>query len=310
MHATRTGMRSAFGICVASLLLLVAVAESATVPVDCDTGGTITESMMRLKPGDTLLVIGTCRENVVIPSDILRITLDGQGKAAIAAPGDTMDGIFIRGREIVIRGLTITGGRDGVHLSGAAAGASAVIDGNTIHDTGRGVHLDSGSLARIVNNRIYSNRGAGIDVNESSSARVGFILPQDPLGRNSIENNGGDGIMVSRNSNAWIVGNLIADNRGSGIAVNRASQVDALDNTISGNARDGISVNHNSGVNLRSEGTARQEGPNRTDTSRRNSGFGIRCAIGGYVDGPLGTLAGMEGSKDLDATCIDRVTVP
>ncbi len=60
---------------------------------NCDTGGTITEGVTHLKPGDTLLVTGTCKENVVISSDILRITLDGQGKATIAAPGNTMDGI-------------------------------------------------------------------------------------------------------------------------------------------------------------------------------------------------------------------------
>jgi len=28
---------------------------------------------------------------------------------------------------------------------------------------------------------------------------------------------------------------------------------------------------------------------------------------GGYVDGPLGTLAGKRGAKDFDKSCVDRV---
>jgi hypothetical protein len=31
------------------------------------------------KPGDTVLVSGTCRENLAISSEVVRITLDGQG---------------------------------------------------------------------------------------------------------------------------------------------------------------------------------------------------------------------------------------
>jgi len=76
-----------------------------------------------------------CSENVAIPSEVIRITLDGQGKTVIQAPGNTADAIFIRGKDITVKGFTLTGGRDGIHLSGAAAGASAIIDGNTIQHT-------------------------------------------------------------------------------------------------------------------------------------------------------------------------------
>ena len=42
--------------------------------------------------------------------------------------------------------------------------------------------------------------------------------------------------------------------------------------------------------------------------SQGNAGYAVKCAAGGYVDGPLGTLAGAKGAKDIDKTCADRIT--
>lgn len=65
---------------------------------------------------------------------------------------------------------------------------------------------------------------------------------------------------------------------------------------------------HSSGVNLRSEGTLRREGANQTEQGH-NGGVGVRCSIGGYVDGPLGTTPiGTEGAKAFDTGCIDPVS--
>jgi nitrous oxidase accessory protein NosD len=294
------------------LSVVPAHAETATLTVDCDAKGKIQERIEALKPGDTVLVSGTCSENVSIPSEVVRVTLDGQGRTVIKAPGTTADAIFIRGKEITVKGFTLTGGRDGIHLSGAAAGASAIIDGNVIHNTARyGIHLDSGSVGRIANNRIENVANAGIDVTESSYARIGFLIPSAPKpGPNTIRNNGGHGIAVSRASSAWIANNAIVDNKGGGVFVNRNSQADVVGNTINGNGGDGITASHNSGVNLRSEGTLLPQTPNQTDAATKNAGFGVMCSIGGYVEGPLGTLAGSRGTKEFDSSCIDRLIVP
>jgi nitrous oxidase accessory protein NosD len=77
--------------------LLPRIGEAATLTVDCDAGERIQQKIALAKPGDTVLVSGTCSENVAIPSEVVRITLDGQGKAVIQAPGTTGDAIFIRG---------------------------------------------------------------------------------------------------------------------------------------------------------------------------------------------------------------------
>src|SRR6266849_2076342 len=163
------------------LWLVPAFGETATLTVDCDAKGKIQEKIDLARPGDMVLVSGTCSENVAIPSEAVRITLDGQGKTVIKAPGTTADAIFIRGKDIMVKGFTLTGGRDGIHLSGAAAGASAIIDGNTIQHTGRyGIHLDSGSVGRIANNRIENVASAGIDITENSYARIGLLIPSAP----------------------------------------------------------------------------------------------------------------------------------
>jgi parallel beta-helix repeat protein len=209
---------------------------------------------------------------------------------------------------ITITGFRIVRGDDGIHLSGPA---SAVIDDNIIvRNRGRGVHIDKGSIAQLVNNRIMENGAVGIQVTEQSYARIGFLIPPDSLARpNIIENNGGGGIQVERGSSAWIVANTITGNNGPGIAIDRSSEADVVANTISGNYGDGIVATRNSGVNLRSLGSPRREGPNRTDPALKNRGVGVRCSVGGYVDGPLGTLTGMRGAKQFDSGCIDRLTL-
>ncbi len=294
------------------LWFVPAYGETVTLTVDCDAKGKIQEKIELARPGDTVLVSGTCSENVSIPSEIVRITLDGQGRTVIKAPGTTADAIFIRGKDITIKGFTLTGGRDGIHLSGAAAGASAIIDGNTIQQTARyGIHLDSGSVGRIANNRIENVANAGIDVTESSYARIGFLIPSAPKpGPNVIRNNGGYGIAVSRASSAWIANNTITDNKGGGVFVNRNSQADIVGNTINGNGGDGVTASQNSGINLRSEGTLLPQRPNHTDPTARNARFGVKCLIGGYVEGPLGTLVGGQGTKEFDNSCIDRLILP
>ncbi len=288
--------------------------QHTRLAVDCNSGSTIGQALSRARAGDILLVTGTCRESVTIPAPLVNITLDGKGKATIQHPGGKQPPgagshvIYIRGTGITIRGFSITGGVDGVHLSGPA---HAVIEGNMITgNTMRGIHLDKGSVAQIVDNLIADNGGAGINVTENSYARIGFLIPPDRKARaNTIRGNGHDGIQVQRASSAWIVGNTIAGNHGTGIVVDRGSEADVIGNTINDNSGDAISASRNSGVNLRSDGTPRSEGPNQTDPGRRNRGVAIRCSIGGYVHGPLGTLAGTEGARKFGGSCVDQVVL-
>jgi parallel beta-helix repeat protein len=279
-----------------------------THTVDCNAGEKIQDKIAIAKPGDTILVTGNCGENVAVPAEMVNMTLDGQGKTVIEAPAKG-DGFVVRGREITIKGFTITGGRDGIHLSGSASGASANIVENTIRKTGRhGIHLDHTSVGRIAGNTIADVAACGIDVAEASVARVGYLLRPRGPGPNTIRNCGEHGISVNRGSSARIVGNTIQGNKGSGVLVTRNAQADVFGNAISGNAGNGITASHNAGINMTNEDKLFDLGPNQTDTGAKNGGYGLSGAVAGYVDGPLGTLAGAKGAKNIEHGCIDRLT--
>ena len=313
-RAAGSSVRRARFVIPVSLMLATAPSAAAQdvgeriVQVDCDRGGTIAAALRDRRPGDTVRVRGTCRESVLIAAELVDVTVDGQGSATVRHPGASetrRHAVFIRGTRITVMGFTITGGDDGIHLSGPA---HAVIIGNIITgNAGRGIHIDKSSVAQIANNTIRRNRGVGIHVTEHSYARVGFIIPPQPtLAPNIIEENGGDGIRVARSSGAWIVGNVIRKNGGSGVTLDRGSHADVVGNTIEGNSGDGVSVMRGSGVAFQSEDSSRREGPNRTAASAKNSGVGVRCSVGGYVDGPLGTLAGTQGAMKIDGACVRR----
>ena len=85
----------------AFLWLLPSIGRAGeTRKLTCDAHQTIGEELGKLKPGDTLLVSGTCNENVVVREEIHRITVDGQGSATINSPDPAQETVVIRGRGI------------------------------------------------------------------------------------------------------------------------------------------------------------------------------------------------------------------
>ena len=290
-------------VCTVSWILSISAMATEHV-VNCDAGEKIQSKLNQAKPGDVINVSGTCNESVQVASEMVRISLVGQPGTIINAPKG-QDGIFIRGRDITVRGFIVTGGRDGIHLSGQGAGASAVIEKNVVRQTGRrGIHLDQKSVARIGDNIIENVPADGIDINESSNARVGYVI-FDPL-PNTIRNVGGHGIVITAGSTARILGNTITGSKGSGILVSRNSQADVWSNTIADNSGDGIRVSEGSGIAVSGANMPKREGENQTDGARPNGGFGVNCSIGGYVNGPIGKLVGKRGDKNISAGCIEQ----
>src|SRR5689334_18882098 len=256
MHRTLCNLIVSAAVCFSAL-----PCTAATVNVDCDAGNSINTALANVRPSDTILVSGTCREQVSIPPHVVGITLDGQKKTTIQHPGGNAPSphaLYNRGKEIIIKGFTVTGGLDGIHLSGPA---SAVVDGNVvIKNAGRGIHIDKGSVIRILNTTVEQSGLIGIDVTGASYAYIGVFIPRVPtLAPNTIRNNGGPGINIERTSGAWIVGNTISNNKESGIILHRNAQADVIANTISANGGDAITVSYGSGVNLLSE--PRKDGP-------------------------------------------------
>jgi hypothetical protein len=104
--------------------------------VDCDLGDTIAEGLGKPRPGQTLSIRGVCAENVEISEAYNEITLDGGDTGVINAITPSVDTLRIYADQVTVRGLTISGGRDGVNLRGAAG---ATIVDNVI--TCSGMHL-------------------------------------------------------------------------------------------------------------------------------------------------------------------------
>jgi parallel beta-helix repeat protein len=281
-------------------------AQANTHTLTCGPEKTIEQALKTLKPGDTLLVSGTCDENVVLGQEVDRITLDGDGTAAINGESSSFT-VTVRGRGITIRGFTITGGLQGIAV---LDGGSAVIDGNTIQGaTASGIVVFRNSTANIINNTILHNLSSGIQLQHSSSAQIGFAGP--PSNRvslpNTIQDNGVSGIQVLRGSSAQIFSNTIQNNGSHGVVVDRNAQAEIGACTITGNAGDGIRGMRNAGVDTGTDATGATPQFDDDTNTGMNGGFGVRCMIDGFVDGRLGALTGTLGGKSFAENCVDSI---
>lgn len=283
--------------------------DSRVFKLACDARHTLKEALRKARPGDTILVSGICNENVDVASDIRRVTLDGQGIAAINGPDVTAATMEIRGGDIVVKGFTVTGGLFGISVN---SGGSATLDGNVVHHTGRaGVQITQSATAVVVNNVIRDNPDEGIRIGENASAHVGFDEARDlrTAKPNTIEGNGSHGIRVRRSASARIYANVIRNNARNGVEVSRAAYADVSSNHIDGNGGDGIVVTQNSAAVLGDDVTEDPVSDDPNSTAVPNAGAGLRCRINSSVDGRRGTLTGVQGSQNFDATCVNS-TIP
>jgi parallel beta-helix repeat protein len=275
--------------------------------VDCDKApvGALQKAITAAHRGDTILVSGTCQENVTIPLGRDGITLDGAGAAAIAGSDSTQPTVLVRAQDITIKGFTITGGLSGIAVT---QGGRGHIDGNTVHNTGGyGIVVSQLSAAVIVNNTLQGNFQAGIGVAETSYAFIGFVSATDTVaGPNVITGNRAQGIAVFRGAYARIVGNDISQNGANGVNVRESSSAQISDNTVNGNGQNGILVAQGSGVLLGADtGNTIFTRPNTTTIN--NVGVGIRCQVAGFVDGRFGSLNGDGGPDNYVEGCVDSL---
>jgi Periplasmic copper-binding protein (NosD) len=277
--------------------------HATTKYVNCDKGDTITATLQDVRPGDTLIISGTCNENLLLNSPTGRyngLTLDGQGTATIAGPDPKLNVIELTGVSgFTIRGLTITGGNDGLSIN---TGSVIAIDMVVVQNTGRhGIHFQRGStMGYVVNSTIQNNPQHGIVINENSYVRVGFTdgvgASQGDTGPCVIQNNGGYGIRIQRGSKARVYTNTISNNANNGINIESASYAEIATHIIDGNGKNGIAVTENSTLHLGNpSGSKNEDQPNTTNTP--NGLFGVSISWGSYVSGRVGTLNGASGAS-------------
>ena len=287
-----------------------------THTVDCPSE-TIAGVMSEAQPGDTILITGTCSENVVVDKD--GITLDGGGSAVIDGSTAAAAAIAVIGHQnVTIRGLTVQNGLHGVRLAG---GAAAVLEG-TVVATGNarhGVLVEQNSHASVRGMLEANSNGTdGINVNNGASAQFGegavieatgngvtglsvvngssavFGAPTTREGfTGTFNDNGSDGIQVWTHASlttwdAGVVGNITATNNGRwGILVDGGSAAFFGTPTsetpskliLSGNSFDGAGVGSNSSFTLRMPAEI-----------SLNTGDGIEAWASSSVD--IGTVTG------------------
>jgi parallel beta-helix repeat protein len=206
---------------------------------------------------ETIIVTGTCDENLVIKKDDVTI----QGGTYL--PFDpTQSTISVQGaRRVLITGVTVIGGRNGIVVSqggsltvegnsnisgatqiGVAAvyGSSVTVNSSTIQGNLYGVMASDNSALVLSNSTVTNNTGSGVLSIRSSSARIG----QNPLGAsgpNTITNNGSSDVSISRSAHAIIDGNTIESNSHDGIHIEGSSAV-VTNNSINNNGSRGIIV--------------------------------------------------------------------
>ena len=133
-----------------------AVTGAATVTVDCNAGGGIGLALDELKPGDVLLVQGTCRENVVISSH--------------NSFGRIVDNAITRNRQGGILVLGSASAHIGVVRSDDQRPRPNVIQDNE----GDGVNVIRASTARVIGNTLSGSlkgRSGAKDVDASCKDR-------------------------------------------------------------------------------------------------------------------------------------------
>ena len=295
-----TGMKqtSTLKAALPGLLLLIPMAASAQVTVDCSAGGVLQTAINNAQPGVTILVLGVCNENIRVNDEKARITLDGLGAATIHGSNPAANTILVAGRNITIRGFTVSGGRNGIAV---LRGGMGLIESNTIQGASEnGINVAQHSFAGIVNNTVRDNQAAGIRMLDGSSARIGFVDLAQPARGNVIQRNGAAGVLVQGSSGASLAANDITENLGSGVSVEGASHADLAGNQINGNGADAVAVTQNSFVQL-GDLAGLLNPPN--ETAVPNTGFGLSCSLNSSVDGQLGTLNGLRGVRKFDSSC-------
>lgn len=246
-----------------------AAAQSGTRNVNCDQGKTIGAALEQAEDHElTIVITGTCQENVVIARD--RVTLlAAHSGAGVNGPNAAASTILVRGAQVTIDGLTITGGSNGITGIGAGQltvrncavtagrsgivfieGTSGSVDACTVENNPRHGVLVERAIGAVTNSTVTGNAQFGVIVTSGGTGRIG-VTTTGAFAGNTISGNRSAGVQVTTGSSAVVADNTISGNgflpNGSagtlpfGVSVFH-SQAHLAKNTITNNAGSGVVV--------------------------------------------------------------------
>lgn len=246
-------------------------AHAANLNVNCDKKQTINNAVrllaaINLRGPNTILVSGSCKENIVIQS-LDRLTLVTKTGASISDRSNgTLSVVDIEdSRSVTVQGFIINGGDTGITCGGVSicylqsntvqsavgqqgvavgggGAAQAFLTGNTIgNNSQRGLTVNLGSSVVSSNDNFHDNTSAAVVANTQA------VLTAV---NSSILNNGSDGsaaIVATDHSTLRLISCTISDNKGDGVQLKHASEVQFNTyngpSTVTANAGVGVAVN-------------------------------------------------------------------
>lgn len=330
-------MLSVWMLLTIGVLIVSADDKVKTVEVDCTKKKTIAKALERGNEDRPLIVVvqGICSENVVIDRDDVTLLGALEG-GTVNGPDPNSSTIQITGHRVVIDGLTVTGGRNGIIGVGSSNlvvrnctvssgrtgivysdGASGSVDHCTIQDNPRdGITLDR-ATAFIINSTISGNRRLGINVfNASAAIAGGNVITANALNgvqatistvemsggatANQVTGNGLHGVSATPGAVVLISNTTITGNSGDGVQASRRAFVETgIGVNISNNTLNGIAIHVGGGVSLLNPITV-----------TGNSQFGLQCvgADSKYFANP-GVVGGItnngpDGTQNISPSCI------
>jgi hypothetical protein len=191
-------------------------AHGRTLTVECDKGHSINKALGKAVPGDTIIIRGTCHEQVTITTD--RLTLDGEGDTIIDGQASVCDlGPFeetntgqleIDGAQgVVVTGIKIQGSPvDGIYVRNSAA--VEIRDTHVRNSCDDGIQSDQ-SAVTLENSSFNENQESGINLFENSSLIV-------RVGSSQFNDNGRQGLQIW-GSVASVDGGALLEARGNGL---------------------------------------------------------------------------------------------
>ena len=275
------------------LLVFSANTQAKTVNVRCGATktypNTITAALKLLDPGgpNTLNILGTCTENVVIRGFNRLSLLGKQGGAVIDASGGAAQTILvIDSTDVVFRQLTIDGGLIGVQCDDFSV---CRFEGDTVVNGRDGGIQITESRAEVGNTTIRAT-GNGLTALGASSVRA--------LGGVNLENNG-TGIVIGGGSSMEVLGARITGSQFAGIEVSEHAYLSLSGTTITGNGN-GIEVVRHSSMHL---------GPGNAITGNRDYGiFLFDLSFANFDPGNNVTGNNRNGGGALDVACFPQYT--
>jgi len=192
----------------------------------------------------TLLISGTCRENVIIQG-LSNVTLQGNPAATIDGGSDpnTNAVAVSASQNIALNNLTITGGA-GLNCIGLSFCALTQV---TLQNSlGAGANVNRGARLEMLDCVIQNSAGAGLSIGVGSANQIG----------GQISSNGSDGVVIKVggsftaapadvNDNA-----TIQNNAGNGIQASLHNTINLNSAVITGNAADGVTLQISSAMNM------------------------------------------------------------